>query len=272
MKEALITVVIPCYNREKMIAKAIQSVMNQTAKTPWKLLIIDDASTDRSVEKIKSFLHDERIQLIQMEKNVGISSVMNKALDCVDTPYFVQLDSDDWLEKHTLREFTKAIKKVDHQTALFYGNMNIVRRKRGGWKSTRYIRHRSFKDKYDFLQYLTYMLHPRLFRTEAVRQVGGWETHDPHDGRIMEDRRICLKLIEKYPFYWIDKPLYNRRKHQQQLTSRKSLKSRNIMRKQTIEFYLKKWGDEYKPIYQYRDGLLVIKKLVKKKKGGTGHS
>lgn len=251
-----------------MIGQAIKSVLNQRYQRPWKLLIIDDASTDHSLARINSFLPDERIQLIALKKNKGISHVLNTALDYIETPYFVQLDSDDWLTKDALNELTHAVDKADKRTALFYGNMNIVYRTKKGRKKVRYFRHRHFKDKYDFLTYLTYMLHPRMYRTAAVQEVGGWETDDPFQGRVMEDRRMCLKLIEKYPFYWIDKPLYNLRKHHNQLTQRKNIYKRNILRKNTLQFYLKRWGDKYKPVYTYRQGLLVVKKLVRKKKGG----
>lgn len=268
MSDSLITIVIPSYNRGQLIGKAINSVLGQRTKQPWKLLIIDDASTDDSLARIRSFLPNERIQLIALQQNKGISHVLNTALEHIETPYFVQLDSDDWLTCHAVEELTKAITRADKQTALFYGNMNIIRQSKKGWKKIRYFRHRQFKNKYDFLMYLTYMLHPRMYRTEAVRKVGGWETNDPFRGRVMEDRRICLKLIEKYPFYWINKPLYNLRKHRYQLTQRKNIYKRNILRKKMIQFYLNKWGDKYKPVYTYRGGLLVIKKLVKKKKGG----
>lgn len=271
MTHPLITVVIPSYNRGKLISQAIQSVLNQQTTVPWKLLIIDDASTDDTVQKVSSFLPDQRIQFIQLKENRGISHVLNTALEYIDTPYFVQLDSDDRLTRNALEELSKAIHQADPKTALFYGNMYIFRQTKQGAKVVRYFRHREFKDKYDFLQYLTYMLHPRMYRTETVREVGGWDTDDPFQGRVMEDRRMCLKLIETYPTYWIDKPLYYLRKHKRQLTNRRNRYKRNFLRKKTIQYYLKKWGDKYRPVYAYRNGLLVIKKLVKKKKGRGNH-
>lgn len=261
--ETLFTVVIPNYNREKMIGKAIQSVRKQSYRN-WKLLIIDDASNDRSLDVIKPHLKDRRIELIQLPSNLGISHVMNRALKEVSTPYFIQLDSDDWLAPHALKEFAKAIRKTDQQTALFYGNIKKVRKIKGQWKVFAYTKHRPFENKYDFLVYLTEMLHPRCYRTEAVQDVGGWDTSDPYQGRIMEDRRMCLKLIEKYPIHWINKYLYFRRKHQNQLTKRDSIRKRNFLRKMVIQHYLWKWGNIYKPIFSYnKAGFLIIKELKK---------
>jgi glycosyltransferase involved in cell wall biosynthesis len=283
----LFTVVIPTYNRKNLIKNAIKSVINQTY-TNWKLLIIDDASTDGTAEALESFLTDKRIQLLQLEKNVGIAKVFNIALEKIDTSYFVHLDSDDWFELNTLEELAQAINKADEETALFYGNSifwksnsnkrkkkmryrKIKYRKKGNkkvrnskYKFSKYLDNRLIKDKYDYLLSFDLTPLPRCYRTAAVRAVGGWDTHH-YNGRIMEDRQICLKLIGEYPFYWIDKYLHNRLKHTNQLTDKSTIPKRNKLRKYLIEHYLKKWGDEYKPIYTTsKSGYLRIKELVKK--------
>lgn len=255
------TVVMPVYNREKTIYKAIRSVINQTYEN-WKLLIIDDGSTDRTVNIINPFLHDKRIRLIKCNENKGISSALNTALRFIDTPYFVQLDSDDWFESNTLQELVDAIQQADGNTALFYGNSNLYRKLNGRLKKIKFIRHRQFTDKYDFLQYLTYMVTPRCYRTEAVRAVGGWETNNIVEGRMMEDRLMCLKIVEKYPVFWIDKLLYNCMIHQNQLSGRKSIEIRNVMRKKVISHYLYKWGNEYTPVFtKNKNGYLKIERL-----------
>ncbi|WP_134699052.1 glycosyltransferase family A protein [Ammoniphilus sp. YIM 78166] len=270
MSKALFTVVIPTFNRRNTISKAIESVLDQSYKN-WELLIIDDASTDDTLKVIESFLTEKRIRYVRLQENVGISKVMNKALELVSTPYFVQLDSDDWFESKALSEFHKAIQKAPKETALFYGNIKMVADRDGKLEVKRYIKHRRFEDKYDFLRYLKNMLQPRCFRTEAVRSVGGWDTNDPFEGRFMEDRRICLKLIESYPIYWINKHLGNRRKHGNQLTQKDSIEKRNLLRKLVIEHYLEKWGNEYIPIYTIgKSGYLKISQLVKTSDSAQG--
>ncbi|RXT13975.1 glycosyltransferase family 2 protein [Ammoniphilus sp. CFH 90114] len=264
MSNPLFTVVIPTFNREHTLKKAIKSVLKQTFER-WLLLIVDDGSTDNSEKVVKAFLNDKRITYVKLKENVGISKVMNHALSMVDTPYFVQLDSDDWFERRTLKEFNKAIQKASKETALFYGNVNIVKEKDGELVVKSYMRHRSFENKYDFLRYFKNMLQPRCFRTEAVRSVGGWDTNDPFEGRLMEDRRICLKLIDRYPIYWIDKHLGNRRKHGNQLTQKNFIEHRNLLRRQVIEYYLNKWGSQYLPVYTTnKSGYLQIAELVEK--------
>lgn len=260
-KKATFTVVIPTYNRASYIDKAIQSVMDQTFPH-WKLLIIDDASTDDTVEKLQPYLENPNIRLLTLPENKGISHVLNLALQEIDTPYFIQLDSDDWLSKNTLACFHKESKK-DPQAALLYGNIRMWKQRTDGkWNLFKSIRHRSFKTKYHFLVYMTYMLHPRCYRTKAVLDVGGWETTDPYGGRIMEDRRMVVKLMQKYRIRWIDQFLYHRRKHKKQLTDSEQYKARNELRRDLVIQSLQKWGNRFQPVFGYRRGLLIVKQLV----------
>jgi len=256
------TVVIPAYNRASFIRKAIRSVLKQTSKD-WKLLIMDDASTDRTRQKVEKYLYHPNIMYYRMEKNSGISKVMNQALSMVDTPYLVQLDSDDWLPKRTLAILKKYIKKSKKSTALFYGNIKIWRVKRGRYYNPFLVKHKHFRNKYQFLKYNRWMVAPRCYRVAALHEVGGWDTSDKYEGRIMEDRRIVLRLIEKYRVRFINRKLYNRTKHRGQLTDNKMKRRRNHLRKKTFKHYLKRWGKKYKAVYGYKNGYLVIKRLKK---------
>ncbi|CAJ1002788.1 glycosyltransferase involved in cell wall biosynthesis [Brevibacillus aydinogluensis] len=259
-KPTTFTVVIPTYNREAFIDKAIRSVLKQTC-TDWKLLIMDDASTDQTYEKVAPYLTDPRIQYFRMEENSGISKVMNQALAMVDTPFLVQLDSDDWLPREALSILKRYIRKDKKNTALFYGNVKIWRVKRERCCDPFIITHKQFHNKYDFLQYNRWMVAPRCYRVEALREVGGWDTSDPYEGRIMEDRRMILRLIERYPVKWINRMLYNRTKHRGQLTDKEMKSKRNRLRRETFQYYLTRWGGKYKPVYGYKGGYLIIKEL-----------
>ena len=72
---------------------AIQSAFDQTYEN-WKLILIDDASTDDYLQSIEKFLKDKRVLLINVS-NLGQSKSLNKGFEIVDTPYIIQLDSDD---------------------------------------------------------------------------------------------------------------------------------------------------------------------------------
>jgi teichuronic acid biosynthesis glycosyltransferase TuaG len=66
---ALISIITPVYNAAAFIAETIQSVLKQTYPH-WEMILVDDVSADNSVAVIKGF-HDERIKLIELEKNSG---------------------------------------------------------------------------------------------------------------------------------------------------------------------------------------------------------
>lgn len=85
------------YNREKYISEAIESVLAQTYKD-FELVIVDDASTDRTVEIARSFAgRDERVKLCINEKNLGQFENRNKAARLSKGRYLKYLDSDDLL-------------------------------------------------------------------------------------------------------------------------------------------------------------------------------
>lgn len=256
------TVVIPTYNRASFIQKAVTSVLNQTSND-WKLLIMDDASTDNTHQTIDHYLVHPNIKYCRMEENAGISKVMNMALTLVDTPFMVQLDSDDWLPKRTLAILKKTIHKSRKNTALFYGNMKIWRVKNGKYCNPFLVKHKQFRDKYQFLTYSRWMVAPRCYRVSALHEVGGWDVSDKYEGRIMEDRRMILRVMEKYRARFINKILYNRTKHKGQLTDINTKRMRNHLREQTFRSFLKRWGKKYKPVFAYRNGYLVIKRLKK---------
>ncbi len=83
MNNLCITVLMPVYNAEKFLGEAIESILNQTL-TDFQFLIIDDASTDSSVEVINSY-SDPRIRLIRNKENLGISATLNKGIEMAST-------------------------------------------------------------------------------------------------------------------------------------------------------------------------------------------
>lgn len=88
-----ITVLMPNYNNAPFLKEAIDSILAQSFGN-FILLIVDDGSTDNSVEIIRSYA-DKRITLIEKEKNSGIVDTLNIALEATTTKYAVRMDGDD---------------------------------------------------------------------------------------------------------------------------------------------------------------------------------
>ena len=88
-----VSVVMPVYNAEKYLRDAIESILNQSFRN-FEFFIIDDASTDKSVEIIKSF-SDNRIFLIQKAVNSGYTDSLNMAIKLAKGKYIARMDADD---------------------------------------------------------------------------------------------------------------------------------------------------------------------------------
>ncbi|MFV8226695.1 glycosyltransferase family 2 protein [Christiangramia aquimixticola] len=89
----LISVIIPVYNRAEFIGEAIQSILSQTYKN-FELIIVDDASTDNTLEVIKQF-KDKRIRLLRNRDNYGVSVSRNKGISNAKGSFIAFMDSDD---------------------------------------------------------------------------------------------------------------------------------------------------------------------------------
>lgn len=88
-----VTVLMTVYNGFPYIKEAIDSILNQSYRD-FEFLIIDDCSTDNSVEIIKSYC-DSRIRLIKNEKNIGQTASLNKGIECAKGEYIARMDQDD---------------------------------------------------------------------------------------------------------------------------------------------------------------------------------
>ena len=83
------------YNSENYIEDTVNSVLKQTYKN-WELLIIDDGSSDKSMEIAEKYRDkDSRIKLLQNEKNCGVVKTRNNGIKNANGRYIAFLDSDD---------------------------------------------------------------------------------------------------------------------------------------------------------------------------------
>ena len=131
-KEPLVTVFMPVYNSEKYLKEALDSIINQTYKN-LEILLVDDGSTDHSVNIIKSY-SDRRIRLIENGENKGIPYTRNVGLMEATGKYIAIMDSDDI--SHPLRiekqvEYMENNKHIDVAASYYY---------RFGWRFARKVR------------------------------------------------------------------------------------------------------------------------------------
>lgn len=102
MIDNLISIITPMYNSEKFIKETIESVIRQTY-TNWEMIIVDDFSSDKCSEIVKSFTEkDKRIKYIRNEFNKGIAESRNIAISNSSGRFIAFLDSDDIWNKDKL--------------------------------------------------------------------------------------------------------------------------------------------------------------------------
>lgn len=91
----LISVIMPCYNREKYVVEAIESILNQTYSN-FEFIIIDDCSTDNTFEVVKEYAKkDNRIIALRNDKNYSIVHSLNKGIKLARGKYIARMDDDD---------------------------------------------------------------------------------------------------------------------------------------------------------------------------------
>lgn len=106
-----ISVVIPMYNREKTIASAITSVLNQTV-TPMEIVVVDDCSEDNSVKIVLEMRRKNKmIRLLRLKRNSGAQAARNCGIRAAKGEWILFLDSDDELVCNALEFLVEAAEK-----------------------------------------------------------------------------------------------------------------------------------------------------------------
>ncbi len=118
-----VSVIIPTYNREKTILRAIQSVLDQTY-TNLEVLIIDDGSTDGTAEIVKG-IEDDRVKYVVLEQNGGPSKARNIGVQMAEGEWIAFQDSDDCWHENKL-EVQMAYAKEHPEYAMIYCSYNAT--------------------------------------------------------------------------------------------------------------------------------------------------
>ncbi|RDU65475.1 glycosyltransferase family 2 protein [Helicobacter sp. MIT 14-3879] len=107
-----ISIVIPIFNVQNFLKKSIESCINQSFND-IEVILIDDKSTDSSLDIAKGFKDDLRIKVISNEINVGTFLARAKGIEAVSGEYILFLDSDDYLREDSLESLYSLAKKSD---------------------------------------------------------------------------------------------------------------------------------------------------------------
>jgi glycosyltransferase involved in cell wall biosynthesis len=117
-----ISVIIPAYNAEQYIAKAIESCLSQTY-APHEIIVIDDGSTDGTAAVAESF--PSPVRVIRLAKNMGVSVARNRGVQVSTGDWLAFLDADDWFLPEKL-ERQRRCALENEQAVLIYAGWRIV--------------------------------------------------------------------------------------------------------------------------------------------------
>lgn len=163
-----ISIVTASYNYQDYIKETIQSVLDQTYND-WELIIVDDCSTDRSVDVIKSF-NDERIKLFINEKNLGLAQTVKRGVECATGDWIVFLESDDLITSDNIEKKVEIIKKYPDLNLIFndcefFGDTERIKKVENDLQKTRKIL--KYK-KYPAKMFYNFYLSNKIFTFSSV--------------------------------------------------------------------------------------------------------
>lgn len=200
----MISVIIPLYNKEAFIKKAVDSVLAQSFEG-FELLIVNDGSTDNSLEVVRQY-DDARIRITDQE-NAGVSTARNNGVKAAKHELIAFLDADDWWAPTYLEEMLKMVDKYP-EAGLWSAKYYYV--KHGRNKEALVGLDDGFTDGYInyFKVYAKTMWMPVtsssfVSRKEIFNNFGGFNPNT----RFGEDFSLWVRMAVKHPFAYLNKCL-----------------------------------------------------------------
>ncbi|WP_372518630.1 glycosyltransferase family 2 protein [Candidatus Ruminimicrobiellum ovillum] len=131
-----VSIIIPVYNTEQYLSQCLDSVINQTFRD-IEIIVVNDASTDNSLSVIKEYQQkDNRIVLINVTDNCGLSNSRNLGIKKAKSPYITFVDSDDWIRKDYIEFLFNNIEKF--KCDAFSGSYYVYNNKTSQYETRKY--------------------------------------------------------------------------------------------------------------------------------------
>lgn len=213
-KMAKVTIIIPVYNSVNTIRRCLDGVVNQTYDN-IEILIVDDGSTDNTLDIVRSF-GDSRIHIVEQEHS-GVSTARNTGIKKSSGKYIMFLDSDDSLEKNAIETLVECAKNRKDTIVRFgYSEINKNKKKDGKIQqfSNKTLDTSNDKDYNTLIKYFfgggdfsipCYSVTLFLEREFIIKE----NLFFNDDLCMMEDMVFYLKLFRSgKKIYFLDKPFY----------------------------------------------------------------
>lgn len=185
MKLPKVSILIPCYNAEKWVRQAIQSALDQTYENK-EVIVVDDGSTDRSLEIIKSF----GVQIKwETGPNKGGNVARNRLSELSSGEWLQYLDADDYLLPNKVNNQVKAL--LDDTDVIFSPSLMEYHHEKDITKQ----KVLQIPEPYDLFILLARWYLPQtgapLWKKEAITEVGGWKSDQP----VCQEHELYSRLV-----------------------------------------------------------------------------
>jgi glycosyltransferase involved in cell wall biosynthesis len=208
-----VTVLMPVYNGERYVHEAISSILNQTFQD-FELLIVNDGSTDNSINIIDSF-NDKRIRVIHNEANIKLIATLNKGLSLAKGQYIARMDCDDIsLPKRLEKQFIFMESNPD--VAMVGSWIKVVNEYGGLTRSIKYLTPAEYIS--SVLLFANCFAHPSIFIRSSSLQENRYLDSFLH----AEDYDLWVRLASCYKVSNLQQFLVKYREHAAGITSKKS--------------------------------------------------
>lgn len=209
-----ISVVIPCYNGERYLAEAIDSVLRQT-RPALEIMVVDDGSTDRSRQIVEGY--GEKVHLVAQE-NRGLPAARNAGIRASRGQFIAFLDADDWWREDFLEQMSSALERSEAGIA-YCGWQNVGL---PGGRGRPFVPpdYEEVPDKIECLfRSPCWPVHAALVRCEVVESVGGF---DPK-WRSCEDFAFWLRTATRNRLVRVPEVLAFYRFHGNQMVAKRDV-------------------------------------------------
>ncbi len=219
----LVSVIMPAYNTAEYVEQAVESILNQTYKK-FEFIIIDDASTDSTLNILEDFRRkDRRIILIQNKKNLGVTRSLNKGLELAKGEYIIRMDADDWSYPDRFKLQVKLMQ--DYPNVVVSGSYIEVSDSK---LRTKYIRKYNINDssiRKHLFRYSPFAHPATIWKAEVLKKERYNEIIN-----VSQDYELYFRVGKIGKFMNLNKPLLKLRMHEQSISTTMS----NAQLKNTI--------------------------------------
>ncbi len=208
----LFSVLIANYNNAQYIDEAIQSVFSQTYQN-WEIIIIDDVSTDDSMEVISKYKNDSRIRIFSNDQNYGCGYTKRKCVELALGEIAGFLDPDDFLDRKALEIMVDNHSK-NKSASMIYSNLFICDEQIKSCIKSNYVR--AIPTESSYLEMKAGMIsHFASFKIEFYKKTIG--INEKLTRAVDQD--LYLKLEEVGTLNFVDVPLYYYRIHEKGIST-----------------------------------------------------